>query len=282
METGPQHAIDKLKERETRWFDPDATRAALALDRAGVLWQHCLPADGHADAYQDVLAREPVTAARLESRSLDQICEAFAEVVDAKSPFTYRHSVGVKDAAVMIAQTMGLSQSRVEMLRRAALLHDIGKLSVSNLILDKPGRLDAAEFAVMKRHSAWTAEILGRMPSFVEVPAVAGEHHEKLDGSGYPRGLRARDLSLESRLIAVADVYGALSEDRPYRPAMSPEAIAVIMQAEVPGRLDPQCFAALEASLSGSQPGPGAGLAAIPVQLLQASGGPARGATPWT
>jgi len=246
-ETGPQNAIKVMVERSGHWFDPEIVRATAALDRSGALWRHCLPEDGSAGAHHAVLDAEPCSGSRLAGGSIDQICEAFAEVVDAKSPFTFRHSVGVKDAAIMIGKSLGLPAERMQMLRRAALLHDIGKLSVSNMILDKPGHLDEDEFRVVKRHSALTREILSRMPSLDEISVVAGEHHEKLDGTGYPFGLKAGQLSLESRLLAVADVYGALAEDRPYRPALDPEEIFRIMKKDVPGKLDGECFEALRA-----------------------------------
>ncbi len=253
-ETGPQHAVDVMIERSGRWFDPEAVKAATALHRTGKLWQHCLPADGHADAHQAILVAEPAAGKALPAGSLDQICEAFAEVVDAKSPFTFRHSMGVKDAAMMIGKSLGLSPERMRTLRRAALLHDIGKLSVSNTILDKPGKLDADEFGIIKRHSALTRDILNRMPSLREIAVIAGEHHEKLDGTGYPFGLKAEHLSLESRLIAVADVYGALSEDRPYRAGLDPDEIARIMKRDVPNKLDGECFEALAAVWPQSAP----------------------------
>ena len=245
METGPQNAVGVMVERSRRWFDPEVVRAAELLHRSGKLWQDCLPGDGHAAAHQAILGAEPAAGRELGAGPLDQICEAFAEVVDAKSPFTFRHSIGVKDAAMMIGTSLGLPPGRLQVLRRAALLHDIGKLSVSNMILDKPGKLDTEEFNVVKRHSALTREILSRMPSLHEISIIAGEHHEKLDGTGYPFGLSAEQLSLESRLIAVADVYGALSEDRPYRSGLDPDEIARIMKRDVPNKLDGECFEAL-------------------------------------
>jgi putative nucleotidyltransferase with HDIG domain len=246
-ETGPLNAVKVMVERSGQWFDPEIVKATVALDRAGALWQHCLPSDDSAGAHHAVLQAEPGAGGKLEAGSIDRICEAFAEVVDAKSPFTFRHSVGVKDAAMMIGKSLGLAPERMQMLRRAALLHDIGKLSVSNMILDKPGHLDENEFRVVKRHAALTREILSRMPALDEISVIAGEHHEKLDGTGYPFGLKAEHLSLEARLIAVADVYGALSEDRPYRPRLDPEEIFRIMKKDVPGKLDGECFEALRA-----------------------------------
>jgi HD-GYP domain-containing protein (c-di-GMP phosphodiesterase class II) len=130
------------------------------------------------------------------------------------------------------------------------LLHDIGKLSVSNTILDKRGVLSADEWKAVREHPRTTRLILERVRSFREMAVIAGEHHEKLDGSGYPDRLTARDLSLESRIIAVADVFGALSEDRPYRAGINLENTLSIMKEFIPHQLDGQCFDALVASVS--------------------------------
>ena len=115
-------------------------------------------------------------------------------------------------------------------LKRAALLHDLGKLGVSNSILDKNGKLTDEEFALVKGHPAMSAQILSRVAAFDEISVIAGEHHEKLDGSGYPFRLTEDDLSLESRVLSVADIFGALSEERPYREALGPEKITSIME----------------------------------------------------
>jgi putative nucleotidyltransferase with HDIG domain len=187
----------------------------------------------------------PELQTQLSALDIDAICETFADVVDAKSPFTYRHSIGVMDAAVAIGNVLGLAPERLRLLRRAALLHDVGKLSISNTILDKPTRLTDAELAIIKVHPGLSAEILGHIAAFGEIALIAGEHHEKLDGTGYPHGLRKVDLSLESRLLAVADIYGALSEQRPYREALNPTQIAAIMDRDVPVKLDGLCYEAL-------------------------------------
>jgi putative nucleotidyltransferase with HDIG domain len=121
--------------------------------------------------------------------------DAFAEVIDAKSPFTYRHSNGVAEAAVAIGAQLGLPPEETGFLRRAALLHDIGKLSVSNSILEKPGKLTGEEWQVMKKHPYFTHEVLRRVSGFEVLSEVAATHHEKLDGSGYFRGFGATQPS---------------------------------------------------------------------------------------
>ena len=221
MAQGPETAVDTLRRRSRRWFDPELTAAVMSLDRSRRLWNSCLPGDSTDDTRSAILHLNPERHSHLSALDVDAICETFADVVDAKSPFTYRHSLGVMDAAVAIGNVLGLPPARLQLIRRAALLHDVGKLSISNTILDKPTRLTKAEHAVVQTHPDLSAEILGHIAAFGEIALIAGEHHEKLDGSGYPNHLRAADLSLESRLLAVADIYGALSEKRPYREALS-------------------------------------------------------------
>jgi HD-GYP domain-containing protein (c-di-GMP phosphodiesterase class II) len=245
MQRGPQIAIDKLVRRSRRWFDPQLTAAAVSLARAGRLWTNCLPDDSAEAARTAVLQLDSGRQTPLSPHNIDAICETFADVVDAKSPFTHRHSPGVMDAAVAISNALGLAPQRLQLVRRAAMLHDLGKLGVPNTILDKPTRLSDAELEVVRVHPRLSAEILQPIAAFGEIALLAGEHHEKLDGSGYPNGLRRDDLSLESRLLAVADIFGALSEKRPYREARQLAEITAIMDREARTQLDPTCYEAL-------------------------------------
>jgi HD-GYP domain-containing protein (c-di-GMP phosphodiesterase class II) len=252
-ERGTQSAIDTLVERSGIWFDPQLVRIALSLHRRGALWANCSVKDAEEDTRQAVLDLDSGSRHQLQPGQIDQICEAFADVVDAKSHFTFRHSQGVADAAFGIAKAMGLSADRVQMVRRAALLHDIGKLGVSNSILNKRSELTSEEWKSVYRHPRITRLILERVASFREMAVIAGEHHEKLDGSGYPDRLRARDLSVESRIIAVADVFGALSEDRPYRPGIRIDETLGIMANLTPHQLDGDCLDALISTVSGKR-----------------------------
>jgi putative nucleotidyltransferase with HDIG domain len=249
---GALSAIDTLIERSGTWFDPELVRIVLSLHHRGALWTNCSVNDTEEDTRRAVLDLDSGSRHHLQPSQIDQICEAFADVVDAKSHFTFRHSQGVADAAFAIAQEMGLSADRVQMVRRAALLHDIGKLGVSNTILDKRSDLTAEEWKSVYRHPRITRLILERVAPFREMAVIAGEHHEKLDGSGYPDRLRARDLSIESRIIAVADVYGALSEDRPYRPGLRIDETLGIMANLAPYQLDGDCLDALICTVSGN------------------------------
>ncbi len=121
----------------------------------------------------------------------------------------------------------------------------LGKLRVPNTILDKQGKLDEAEWLVVREHPLLSQRIMERVPSFGEMARIAGRHHERLDGTGYPFGLKGGELLLEDRIVAVADVYGALVEDRPYRKGLEAEQIIALLKKEVSGRLDPECFEAL-------------------------------------
>jgi putative nucleotidyltransferase with HDIG domain len=248
---GVQSAIDSLQQRSGTWFDPELVRVAISLHRREVLWTHCTINDNNEDIRRAVLDLDPGRTKYLQAAEIDRICEAFADVVDAKSHFTFSHSMGVADAAFGIAQGIGLSAERVQLVRRAALLHDIGKLSVSNSILDKRTQLSAEEWYSVRQHPGHTRSILERVGPFREIAIIAGEHHEKLDGSGYPNRLMAPDLSLEARIIAVADVYGALSEDRPYRAGLDLDEIVTIMKRLAPHKLDADCVEALVTAISG-------------------------------
>ncbi len=134
-------------------------------------------------------------------------------------------------------------------LGRAARLHDIGKLAISNLILDKPAPLTPAEFATVKDHPRITELMLERTPGLREVAALAGAHHERLDGSGYPHGWAAPDLTMPMRALAVADVYEALTSPRPYRPARTSELALELIRSDTPHRLDADAVLALETLL---------------------------------
>ncbi len=257
-------AMAVLRARSGTWFDPRLVDVAVRLDRAGVLWENCRPGDDPSVTRELVVAMQP-KGRHAESgagpgiglgtglgigpgalpEEIDRICEAFADVVDAKSPFTYRHSLGVAEVAAEIAEALQLAPERSVLVRRAALLHDLGKLAVPNTILDKTGKLTEAEWAVVREHPRLSREILERIGPFAEMAEIAGAHHERLDGSGYPHGLKGSQLSMEARVIAVADYYSALTEDRPYRRGMTHAEAMIILRKERAG-LCGACVEALE------------------------------------
>ena len=279
LERGPDAAMRVLRERSGRWFDPEIVRAAESLHRKGILWLQCLPTEGgEAAAPQShtraaVLDAAPAAIPHMTPAHIDTICEAFSEVVDAKSPYTFRHSMGVTEAARRIGAAMHLAPERRSLLHRAALLHDLGKLRVPNSILDKPGKLDPAEWSIMQEHSGLTEQILARVPQYRELAMIAGAHHEKLDGSGYPNRLRAEQLPIEARILAVADIFGALTEDRPYRAGFPVEKALAIMKADVPHKLDDECFSALASVSCATEQSPPLNHETIPPALFAGGAG---------
>lgn len=242
--SGPRAAVKAVADRSGRWFDPEIVRAVCSLENDAELWQRAMAKN----ARDHVLAMEPGIALPASPERIDSICTAFAQVIDAKSPYTFYHSVGVADAASAIAAQMGLAPSTRTMIRRAALLHDIGKLSVSNAILEKPDKLTPEEWAIMRGHPGYTRIILREIRGFDDLAFIAGAHHERLDGTGYPDGLRAEQMSIPARIIAVADVYQALSEKRPYRESLPLEMVFEIMDRDIPHRMDADCLDALKQS----------------------------------
>jgi HD-GYP domain-containing protein (c-di-GMP phosphodiesterase class II) len=241
---GVRAAWHVARTRRGRWFDPALVDAFAGVCADRAFWAGL--------AQDDVAAWEPADRAlEADDGRLDQIAVAFAAVVDAKSPWTFRHSDRTCLIALGLCEAAGLGPDVLRDIRRAALLHDIGKLGVSNRILDKPARLTPAEFARVKEHPLITERILARVPGCEHVVPLAGAHHERLDGSGYPRGLAASELTSPMRLLAVADVYEALTSSRPYRAARSSAEALEILRDDVPDRFDSHAVTLLERVLAG-------------------------------
>lgn len=240
--TGRDGAIAVLVERSGRWFDPQMVASVQRMHRDGDLWGD----EPDEELMQAVVDLEPRPRAVLaEETALDDICSAFAEIIDAKSHYTFLHSREVARHAVAIGVEMDLDEWELRDLRRAALLHDIGKLGVPNTVLDKAGELNADEWAILRRHPADAYRLLRRIPGFETIALIARSHHEKMDGSGYPDGLVASQLGVLARILVVADVYDALSSKRPYRQDLTQEQVMAIMAADTPHALDRDCFEAL-------------------------------------
>lgn len=244
---GKQAALKEIQLRSGQWFDPQLVQGFIRAAAADSFWD----ALASPAIDQSVLALEPPShEVPLDDDYLDDIAAAFGQVVDSKSPYTSGHSARVALYTDMIAEAMELPPERRRWLKRGALLHDVGKLGVSNSVLDKPGKLDAEEWEAVKRHAGYTETILSRISAFSELARVAGAHHERLDGGGYPRGLMADDISLETRIITTADIFDAITAERPYRGAVPIPKTLEIMGETVGTALDVRCFNALKAALA--------------------------------
>jgi HAMP domain-containing protein len=165
--------------------------------------------------------------------------QALARAVDAKSPWTAGHSARVMRVALSIGRHMALPPASMDRLEQAALLHDIGKIGISSKILDKPGQLTAEEFDTIKSHPVIGDRILAPIPVFKKIIPLVRQHHERWDGKGYPDGLSGEAITLEARILAVSDVYDAMTSDRPYREGMDPERAIAIIGSEAGSQLDP-------------------------------------------
>ena len=240
---GLTSAMDVAQQRSGQWFDPTLVDALLKLKGEGVFWERLIGGDLPAELHR----WEPADSVLMADEGcLDRVAEGFARVVDAKSPWTYRHSTGVAEIAVGLAREFGCGTELLRDIRRAALLHDIGKLGVSNLILDKPGKPTEEELVQIQKHPDYSQQILEQVGAFRVLADVASAHHERLDGRGYHRRQSDSEVHWVSRLLAVADICEAMSAKRPYRDALPWERIHSIMSREVGTGIDGDCFAALE------------------------------------
>ena len=247
---GPDAALAEARARAGSWFDPALVTALECVAQTPGFWQ-ALDAP---TLEQQVRALEPgAHRVALDEDYLDDIAAAFGQVVDAKSPFTSGHSERVAHYADTIASRLGVAPARRRWLRRAALLHDVGKLGVSNAVLDKPGKLDDGEWEAVRNHAQFTEEILSRIGAFTELARVAAAHHERLDGGGYPRRLSGDQITLETRIISVADIFDAISAERPYRGATPVARTLEIMAQSVGTAIDPLCFEALRDEVAAEQ-----------------------------
>jgi HD-GYP domain-containing protein (c-di-GMP phosphodiesterase class II) len=164
--------------------------------------------------------------------ALSLIAEVFRDIIDFKSPFTATHSSGVSACAGILAELYGFTDTDLELIKIAGNLHDIGKMAISNQILEKAGRLDEKEFAVIKSHPFYTYYVTKPIDGLDKVAEWAAFHHEKLDGSGYPFHCKAAQIDTGARIMAVADIFTAIEEDRPYRHGMTKAEIYKVLRQQ--------------------------------------------------
>ena len=225
------------------------------------------------DTWQAVVAAEPALAVVLSGERFDAALAAIATFIDLKSPYFLGHSIAVAELAAAAGRQLGMADDEARTLRRAGLVHDFGRLGVSNAIWDKRGPLGAGEWERVRFQPYLTERMLKQSEPLAPLAAIALQHRERLDGSGYPRGLSGAAITRPARVLAAADAYQAMREPRPHREALVADEAAAQLRAEVKsGRLDGD---AVEAVLGAAghrvarrREGP-AGLTAREVEVLQ-------------
>ena len=242
LHAGPEEAVAQVRKRAGTGLDPSL--AETFDDHAAEL----LAGLDEIDAYDEALASEPDPVRLIAPDQLEAVARTFGHLADLKSPWLQGHSAGVADLAATAVQHLGLTDS-VTTVRCAGHLHDLGRLAVSSRIWDKPGPLSASEREQAQLHAYHSERVVALVPALAEVAVLAGQHHERSDGTGYHRGLTASQLSMPSRVLATADAFRNLVEDRPYRPGFSPEEVGKRLRTEIrTGRLDADAVAAVLAS----------------------------------
>lgn len=240
---GVDGAVEMVRERRGGQFDPDVVDAFLAAA------EEVLAPARDVDAWEAAIAEAPDVETRLGEDALDRLCGAIGDFADLKCPFTLGHSRAVAERSTGAARALGLDEDQTRLLRRAAHLHDVGRMGVSNQVWSKPESLTTSEWERVRLHPYLTERVLTRVPGLTRERLLARAHHEHLDGSGYPLGVSGMALGPGERVLAVAVAYQSALEPRPYRPALEPdEAAARVRRRGERGQLDPGCVDALLAA----------------------------------
>ncbi len=221
-----EEVIRQIEELSGEEIHPEIVDLFLTLASRDSFW---LDID-HPRIYSLLLNHGPLEKVDIDLISVARLATFFSTIIDFRSRFTATHSTGVSSAAVMIARYFGLTEREVTLMHIAGSLHDLGKLAIPNQILEKPGPLNEEEFKFLKQHVYHTYMILNSISGFEIISEWAAFHHERLDGTGYPFKLSAGDLSVGARIMAVADVFTALTEPRPYREALPQDKVRRIME----------------------------------------------------
>ncbi len=233
---GRESIRKKIMDKRGDWFCAELVDAFIDLSKSEAFWLSL--ENEHVNGYVSTWLAETKTM-EMDFQDLRSIVRIFSYIVDAKSTFTKSHSDGVAQLARFIGSLFELSEESCEMLELAGLLHDIGKLRQPDELLDKPSKLSPEEYTHIQRHSFDTYSILKNIHGLEKISTWASQHHERVDGSGYPYHLEGGGISLEARIIAVADVFQALAQKRPYRDSMTVEEIMEILNEMVDaGKLD--------------------------------------------
>jgi len=235
------HVVETVRSRSGHAFDPEVADAFLA-NAPDVLG----PADPEESAWDAVLAAEPGPSLTLRDEQVDRALRAMGAFADAASPYLTGHSAGVGELACRVAGILGMGRADATALRRAGYLHDLGRAAVDPRVWAKGGPLSADEWEAVRLHPYHTERVLVRSPFLAPYARIACSHHERLDGSGYHRGVGAAALPRAARLLATVDAFQSKTEPRSYREALSPEQAtqALVTKAEL-GRLDPELVVAI-------------------------------------
>ena len=240
---GPAEARAVVERRTGAAYDPRL--AELAVRNFDTLIADL----DEARMWEQALEAEPFPKLWIAGESVDAAFMAIAALTGLKSPWLREHSTGVAELAEAAAWRLGLSAESVTLVRRAALAHDLGRIGVSNAIWEKPGPLGFGEWERVRLHPHFTERAFAQSAALAPIGMLAGSHHERLDGSGYHRGTRGSELDQAARILAAADCYGAMREDRPYRPALDAAAAeAELLRESDEGRLDREAVDAVLAA----------------------------------
>jgi HD-GYP domain-containing protein (c-di-GMP phosphodiesterase class II) len=238
---------DKILKHSGEWFCPELVDAFMQVSGSDAFW--FILESGHVNGYLATwLSHFPDQT--MEFEELRSLVHVFSSIVDAKSPYTKQHSDGVANLARYLGSLFDLPKETCELLELVGMLHDIGKLRVPDKLLEKPGALSEAETLIMRQHCFDTYSILKNIRGLERVSLWALQHHERMDGTGYPNHTKGVDLSLEARIVAVSDVFQALAQERPYRGPLEQRVIMTLLKLEAEaGKLDAKVVAAVEANL---------------------------------
>jgi HD-GYP domain-containing protein (c-di-GMP phosphodiesterase class II) len=244
---GTDAALAMVERRAGSWFDPAIAEAFASVG------PKTLERLDQEDPWAAVLEAEPEPVRRVALGAIDRVAEAFADMVDLKTPFTPGHSSEVASLAASAAGRLGLA---ADDLRRAALLHDLGRVAVSNAVWEKPGPLTAGEWEQVRLHAYRTERILDRVPALAPLGRIAGMHHERQDGTGYHRGSSGSEVGTAARVLAAADAFQAMTQDRVHRGALTAEQAAEQLRREARAcALDSDCVAAVLEAAGQARPG---------------------------
>ena len=242
IETGNGYILHRYKEirnvisrNSRKAFNPKVVDAFMAVSNSKNFWLDLQSEFKTAIVNQ----KKPIIKIDLTSKQLVDIAVSFSKIIDQKSPYTYNHSNGVALVADYLADKFLFSNNERTLIKVAGYLHDLGKISITNEILDKPCKLTDEEFTIIKKHPLYSYQLLQGIPGFELISQWGSYHHEMLNGLGYPFGLKGEQITLGARIMAVSDIFIALTEDRPYRKGLDcKQCLAILKEACERGEID--------------------------------------------